>query len=325
MTLWPFQQVACFEKPYSRSFVAPRCSAAYCFHLLCAASLFFFPFFASFASDHFWVKEGSYHEQPLVSFAHEAVVLLAGESPSDAVGWSSKAGLDGLLPGKVRVPIVRSTALDSNLDGVPDSWKLELEMPSGNISKGYRHLTLLTVYTVELRYRVLEKIGALAALDVSAPFPATGVWARGQLRLRQTGPLYTDYQVRDVYAESPLDVRWASNWANRHTPLSLRALLDRYASRNESVHLETIVPPVWDYTPRDSFRIEVVIDVPPQLVHYVSAAFEVLKYAWMQFLSFLIPTWVVLHSVKAFAFDHQLVETYVVPHLPPRLAPGSSS
>mmetsp|Transcript_128919 Transcript_128919/g.412858 ORF Transcript_128919/g.412858 Transcript_128919/m.412858 type:complete len:173 (-) Transcript_128919:102-620(-) len=149
-----------------------------------------------------------------------------------------------------------------------------------------------------------------------------GVWTRGQLRLRQNRPLLATSTVRDMYATSPLDVRWTSSWASKQFPLTLRSIFERYAARNETVHLESVVPPVWDYTPKDYFRIEAVFEVVKQPVYYVPAALEVLKYAWIQFLSFLIPTWIVLQSVKTFAFDHQLVETYVVAHLPAR---GESS
>lgn len=51
--------------------------------------------------------------------------------------------------------------------------------------------------------------------------------------------------------------------------------------------------------PKDSFTVSIIMKVPPQLVYYVPLASEVLKFAWMQYLSFLIPTFVLLEWVKA--------------------------
>ncbi|CAE8589331.1 unnamed protein product, partial [Polarella glacialis] len=126
MTLWPFQHVVCHTKPYERIFVAPRCSAAYCCDLLGLLALIAFPLFATFASDNVWVKEGSYRHQPLVIFSHDLLVVLAGASPEEAVGWSTRQDLMSLLPPQVRVPVVRSSSEDRNHDGVPDTLKLSL-------------------------------------------------------------------------------------------------------------------------------------------------------------------------------------------------------
>mmetsp|Transcript_10417 Transcript_10417/g.29687 ORF Transcript_10417/g.29687 Transcript_10417/m.29687 type:complete len:325 (-) Transcript_10417:82-1056(-) len=316
MTLWLFQHVACFSEPYVRVFVAQRASAAYVFHLLCAVAVVLIPLWLAFASDNFWVKSGLYHEQPRVHFAHEVFVVAAATGPGDAVGWTSRAGLEALLPSAVRVPVVRSLPLDSNRDGVADALQLVVEMPKENSTAGFRQLILLAVYSVEFRERVRQRFSALAALDASCPFVASGVWVRGQFRFRQGGPLRLSTEVRDVYAVSPFEVRWSSNWLTRNTPLTLRALLGRYAERNETMVLDLSAPPMCDYAPRDAFRAEVTLDIPPQPVHYVPGSIEVLKFAWVQVLSLSVPVWLALHAVKSFAFNHQIVETFVVHGLP---------
>jgi len=321
MTFWAFEQVRCCSAPYTRSYVAPRCSSAYCFQLLVSLLVVLVPLLASFASDNFWVKEGVYHEQPSVQFAHELFLVLSGGSPDDALGWTSRSELEPLLPARVVVPTVRSTPYDMNHDGIPDTWKLLVEVPIGstaNASKGFRHVTLLTVYDIALREKALMSMQGMLAVDVATPFPATGVWVRGQARLRQNQPLRVGSTPRDLYAESPFAVRQASRWAAEHTPLRLSDLLDRYVTRNETVHLSSEVPPTWSYEPRASFQIELLVDVPPQPVYYVPPASEVLKLGWIQYLSLLIPAWIVLHGFKTFAFDNQIFDTFVMPHLPPK-------
>mmetsp|Transcript_5944 Transcript_5944/g.17791 ORF Transcript_5944/g.17791 Transcript_5944/m.17791 type:complete len:320 (-) Transcript_5944:75-1034(-) len=318
MTLWPWQLVVCHTEPFTRSFVAPRCSAAYFLYVLCLALLVMVPLYAGLAFDHVWLRERSYREQPLVNFTHELLVAFAGSTPTEAVGWSTRVDLEPLLPDRMRVPTVRSTPHDRNHDGVTDTWELLLQMPMGSITKGYEHVFLLAAYDFELRGKVSEKIGGLIVIDIRNPTPATGVWLQGDLRLRQTVPLRLSSELRDVYSRNHLVIQWTSNDALSHKPLTVQSLLQPYAAQNETVYLDTVLPPVWDYSPRDLFQVRVTCDVPPQLVHYVPGTVEVLRFAWVQFLSLGIPTWALLRCMKAYAYDNQVVESYVVAGLPPK-------
>lgn len=319
MTIWPFQNVVCFSVPYYRNFVAPRCSTAYCLYCLSIIGLIAFPLFCTFASDNVWVKESFYHEQPVVSFAHDVFIVLAGDSTSDAVGWCTREDLQPLLPEHVVVPIVRSSSADIDHNGLPDSFRLQLEVPTGDVRKGFRHMFLMAVYNYELRERVREHLSGLLVVDIGSSFPATGVWIKGQVKLRQRQPLrIVAGEVRDLYAPNPLAIDFRSSWATFHNPLAIRDLLERYANRNETLHFEPAAPPVWDFSPRDYFEAELVMDVAPQLVYYVPGSLEVLKFGWVQVLSFIVPTWMVLRAVQAFAFENQIVETYVVPQPHPK-------
>eukprot|EP00928_Gymnodinium_smaydae_P033644 TRINITY_DN24038_c0_g1_i1.p1 TRINITY_DN24038_c0_g1~~TRINITY_DN24038_c0_g1_i1.p1 ORF type:complete len:333 (+),score=63.82 TRINITY_DN24038_c0_g1_i1:155-1153(+) len=327
MTLWPFQSVVCFSTPYERSFVAQRASTAYCLRILGLVGVVLFPLFLTFASDNVWVKESSYREQPSVKFAHDLLVVLAGDNAgSSAVGWCTRQDLRALLPPKVLVPTVRSSYLDSNHDGIADELRLSVEMPFPDASSGstdasgvgYRQLFLMAVYKYELREKVAERQGGLVVLDLSAPSSlASGVWLRGRLRLRQSMPLRAGTaSARSVYAENPLEVDWSSAFAAVNAPMTARAILDRYASRNETIYLEPTVPAVWDYSPRTSFRADIVLDVKPELIRFTPGALSILKFAWMQVLAFALPSWLVLRSIQAFAFENQIVETFVVPPVP---------
>jgi len=316
MTLWPFQHVVCHSIAYDRLFVAPRCSTAYCLWVLAVIALVVVPLFATFAADNVWVKESFYRVQPVVTFANELYVLIGGDTTETMVGWSTQPQLQVLLPKQVKVPTVRSSTEDTNRDGIADTLQLSLDFPSEG--KTYRSVLLLAVYDVQIQGKVAEQLSSLVALDISSPYGSSGLWVHGQLSFRQKLPLYQSPEARQVYAGSPLDVNWRSNWIPDKQPLSLEELLSRYAQRNETVMFEPLVPPMWDYTPRQSFRIQMTMDVHPQLVYYVPLASEVLKLAWVQVLAFLIPTWVVVKWLKGIAFDRRLVESFVVPQLPPK-------
>lgn len=317
MTLWLFRPVECFRQPYSRSFVAPRCSTAYCLYAVGIFGLIVLPLFFAFVSDNVWAKESFYRERPHVNFTHDLLFTLGGENAADSVGWSTREDLTPLLPTVVH-PAVRLSTHDKDFDGVPDVLRFRMQVPTGDIQRSFRHLQLLLVCNYELREKVRERTVGLVVLDAGTALPATGLWARGRLVFKQSFPLRVLSEARQVYADNPLSVNWASNWAATGTPVTTRSLLERYAMRNDTLQLELSVPPVWDYSPRDSFEVDVTIDVPQQLVHYIPGSLEVLKFAWMQVLSFLVPVALVVRCVQACAYEHQIVETVVVPQVLPK-------
>lgn len=277
-----------------------------------------FPLIATFASDNVWMKENTYREQPLVRFAHDLLVVLAGDSPADAVGWAVRNDLYSILPPKVVVPLVRASSIDSNHDGLVDTLKIKLDMPVRQVNSGYKYMQLLLVCDYELRSRIRAAMRGLLVVDVNAPYLATGVSVHGRLRLSQrlALPQTAHADVWQQYMPNPLDVNFRSNWAAANYPVTVSRLLHRYAERNDTVHFESKLPPVWDYSPRNTFTAEVTIDVAPEIVHYVPGAFAVLKFAWVQFVSFLLPTWIAVYAIKTLAFESQIVQTYIVPQLP---------
>jgi hypothetical protein len=292
---------------------------AYLLYLFGLLGIILIPLYATFGTGNVWVKESSYREQPLITFANDVFMILSGSSPAEAVGWSTREELRALLPPEIVVPAVRASARDVNHDGVPDELKLILEVPLDTaLSGGFQRLLLLAVYRYELREQAAEQISGLVTLDVSSPYAASGVWIRGRARFRQHLPLKMQNVPRTVYAHSPLELDFATHWAAENYPITLRAILERYAARNETMYLEQTAPPVWDYSPRDYFRVELILDAFPELVQYQPSTVQLLKFAWMQVLSLVLPTYLVVRACQAFAYENQVVETYVVPQVPPK-------
>ena len=78
MSLWFFEMVSTHERSLQRKFIAPRCSCAYIFCVATVLAAIILPFIAAFATGSFWLKLQIYHEQPLVSFAHDYLLVLDG-------------------------------------------------------------------------------------------------------------------------------------------------------------------------------------------------------------------------------------------------------
>ena len=60
------------------------------------------------------------------------------------------------------------------------------------------------------------------------------------------------------YESSPL----AFSWANSAKPFDLTRVLEAYYDRNETLSLEMVGAPVWDYSPSTDFTVNVNIKIP---------------------------------------------------------------
>ncbi len=60
------------------------------------------------------------------------------------------------------------------------------------------------------------------------------------------------------------------------------------------------------------FNATFVIRIPEQSVRYIPGVSEVLKFAWIQFMSFFIITTFLLHRLTSFVFRNQLLHSYSV-------------
>ncbi|KDR16647.1 hypothetical protein L798_09507 [Zootermopsis nevadensis] len=89
---------------------------------------------------------------------------------------------------------------------------------------------------------------------------------------------------------------------------SLHSLLKDYAKRNVSTILTNVYPLWMVGRPADEpFFISVIIHYPEETISYKPGFWQIMKWAWMQYLSILaISVWV-FRTVKSFVFQNQLV------------------
>jgi hypothetical protein len=144
----------------------------------------------------------------------------------------------------------------------------------------------------------------LAIVDLDLPNGASSVFIDGVLKLRQRKPLKSSKIVRKVYNESlfsldrPVDGFWTQ-------------MLRRYLDRNETTFYDY---QSFSYAPGDglSTRINLNLRVPVfQEVAYQPLFLQNLKFAWIQYLSLVIPIWFIVTSFSHYVFSEQIFETAV--------------
>mmetsp|Transcript_38727 Transcript_38727/g.60518 ORF Transcript_38727/g.60518 Transcript_38727/m.60518 type:complete len:108 (-) Transcript_38727:234-557(-) len=91
--------------------------------------------------------------------------------------------------------------------------------------------------------------------------------------------------------------------------------MENYISRNYTTHLADTTT-VWDFAPSYvaerqsfSFNLTAVLQIPIEQVSYTPDISEVLKDAWIQYLSMAVVVGFLLQRLSSFVCYYQIVET----------------
>jgi transmembrane protein 231 len=158
----------------------------------------------------------------------------------------------------------------------------------------------------DIKLSLLARLHMQSLLYVSSSWsvPSHHLWIGGDLHLRQSLPLpnsgvITTYNVSAVNMDglSAQDYEFVS-------------ILSRYQSRNITTALAGSSH-VWEPGSNSTFKLEFEIRYPPQSISYRPGFWELMKFAWIQYLSVLVIFYLVFKAVSIFVFNNQIVRTVV--------------
>uniref|UniRef100_H9GCR5 Transmembrane protein 231 n=1 Tax=Anolis carolinensis TaxID=28377 RepID=H9GCR5_ANOCA len=138
---------------------------------------------------------------------------------------------------------------------------------------------------------------SMALLQASSPIPGSRIYASGELRLRQRQPL----------GHSGLDRRYNVSVINGTSPFAqdydLVNIVAAYEERNVSTVFSSPVP-LWSIgrAPEQPFVIEVVIRYPLEVI---PGFWEMVKFAWIQYVSLLLIFLWIFDRIKILFFGDQ--------------------
>ena len=66
---------------------------------------------------------------------------------------------------------------------------------------------------------------------------------------------------------------------------------------------------VWEGGISDNFTFQLELSYPVQIISYLSGFWQLLKFAWVQYLAIMVALWWVLRWVQAFVFQNQIILT----------------
>mmetsp|Transcript_16072 Transcript_16072/g.39092 ORF Transcript_16072/g.39092 Transcript_16072/m.39092 type:complete len:318 (+) Transcript_16072:17-970(+) len=297
-----------------RRYFAPFASGAHLFVLLSYIAVVIFAFLIAYFTHNLWVKEASYREQPHVSYVSSLLVKLQGVrgasmTPFELM-YSTIPTINDRAGESVRIPIVRSAFEDSNLDLIPDVWRVNLTFP---LEEQDLILGVQGVFLFNYKLRNLVRVDMEAPITVahSGGVPGRALYLNGRLALKLANPLPVLPSVRGNEYESILPKDRIMSLPESSFP----AIMAKVASRNDSTVLDPVTS-AWEvkYTPCGldcSFTLGLTINIPEEKVLYIPSFIEVAKFSWIQFLSTAIFLMIFVRPLINFVIENQVVHSVV--------------
>mmetsp|Transcript_4323 Transcript_4323/g.9858 ORF Transcript_4323/g.9858 Transcript_4323/m.9858 type:complete len:317 (+) Transcript_4323:211-1161(+) len=294
-----------------RRFHAPLLSSAFVFVALYWISVVIFAFLIAFFTNNLWVKESSYREQPDVAFVKRFSIKLQGVGADGMpleLSYSTVPSINTLAGNTLRVPTVRSSLSDPNLDLLSDIVRVNISFP---LSERER------VHSVQAVYALSYKLRNHVRLETEAPLPLTfhsGVAGRalyvdGRLKLKLANPLPIVPRVRGDEGGVLLD----TSKVYTSPEASMAELMRQAASRNDSITLDPSTN-AWDAALPScgdvcGFTVALTIRIHPEKVLYIPPFIEVAKFSWIQFLATFVFLFIFTRPLLNFIMHNQIVQT----------------
>uniref|UniRef100_A0ABM5EV29 Transmembrane protein 231 n=1 Tax=Pogona vitticeps TaxID=103695 RepID=A0ABM5EV29_9SAUR len=292
------------------------CSLAALGLLVLAVLTYLPPLLVAYRSHGFWLKRSSYVEQPSIRFRHEVLLLglLRGGGGGDFVGWSSFPACNRLLGARLRVPLVSAREEDINQDGIMDLLNFWLELPLQS-SEEMVGIQLLLTFTYQLQRMSTFVMQSMAFLQSSSPVPGSRVFVSGDLKLHQRQPL----------SHAGLDNRYNLSVINGTSPFAQDYDLVNIVAAYQERNVTTVFAgpgPIWSVgrAPSEPFVIQAIIRYPVELIVYQPGFWEMIKFAWIQYVAILLIFLWIFERIKIFIFRNQVLTTVPVPPVSPVLS-----
>ncbi|GMR49204.1 hypothetical protein PMAYCL1PPCAC_19399 [Pristionchus mayeri] len=249
-----------------------------------------------FASQGLWKKFGDYMEQPLLQFNYRYLILFESErGVRYATTLHSLESIPAFLPSSVS-----SQNLDHNGDGRPDEITLTVAVPT-NVSYPST-LSLLFFFDTQLDYHDIIETETVLHLRVPLSSPHS-LLITSPLTLHQLTPLTSSMQFPRVLISDTDPTRM------RAFP---RDLMQTIANRPIGLQLaRPMITPLTTTVVPNQFSIKLSLTVPASRIAYQTRFFELIKWAWIQYLAIAIIVYWVCEGIAAYLFENRIINAVI--------------
>ncbi|KAM4721491.1 transmembrane protein 231 [Rhinophrynus dorsalis] len=295
-----------YSHPALLRYRAGICSTATLFLLIVLALTYIPPLLVAFRSQGFWLKQSTYEEQPNVHFQYEVLLIALTSNSGSYLAWSTFQGFNSLVGDRLRLPQVSAREEDKNQDGKMDLLYFKLELPL-QPTEEVNGVQLILTFSYQLYRMSTFVMQSMAFIQYFSPIPGAQLYVNGDLKLQQRQPLN----------HQGLDTRYNFSVINRTSPFAsayeLTNIVSSYQERNVTTVLN-VPSPLWlaGRGVSDPFVINVVVRYPVESISYpfiFPGFWEMIKYAWIQYVSILLIFLWVFERVKIFVFQNQVLTT----------------
>ena len=151
----------------------------------------------------------------------------------------------------------------------------------------------------------------MSMIDIDTPYGASYIYSNGPLELKQKSPISSGTIAKTLY--------YTDIFKNSTSPFDFLGIYKDFNSRNLTnvYNYDKLVMP---YRSNKETELDLEIIIPSyQEVVFLAPLLTTLKFAWIQYLSILIPTAIIIYLILLFIFKYQIFETSVVNDLPKKI------
>ncbi|XP_001637977.2 transmembrane protein 231 [Nematostella vectensis] len=289
--------------PVLQKYKTHICSRATLFQFFVVWLTFLPPLIIAYVTYGFWMKESSFREQPDVYYKHQLLLVAQGNTPGSFLAYSTFQNFNQLLKDNLRIPMIKSWEEDTNLDGKHDALHFEIHLPLKN-SESIYSIQLILIFDYRLHQYVNLQMESLACISMSSPIAGAEFSTVGDLTLKQRSLLphkgiYSTYNVPIIDGTSTLVDSY-----------NLHQIFKSYIKRNVST--EYVSPySIWTggRAAGQPFVVKGTVNYPEETIMYRPGFWQMIKWAWVQYLAILFIFLFVFSQVKRFVFEEQIVST----------------
>ncbi|XP_069757375.1 transmembrane protein 231 [Narcine bancroftii] len=275
------------------------------FSLIVWALTYISPLLVAYRSHGFWIKVNSYEEQPNVRFQYQVLMIAGTSTNGDFVAWSTFENFNNLQGDHLRIPLVTALEEDKNQDGKMDLLNFRLELPLQSSERVYSVQFLLT-FSYQLFRMSTFIMQSMVYIQFSSPISGSQLAVIGDLKLHQREPL----------KHRGLDTRYNISVVNDSPFASSFDLADITASYQDRNVTTVFANPYTVWTPvraaNAPFIIKAVIKYPVEVITYQPGFWEMIKIAWIQYISILLIFMWVFEKIKIFVFENHVLAAIMI-------------
>jgi transmembrane protein 231 len=293
-------------------------SLATCFLIFCTAITFLPPFLFAYFAGGFWMKEGSYSEQPRVNYSSKYILIIGNTDTSTGTNtfFSSSYGSLNENFKNVIIPGTNTfAAIDTNQDGVYDQYSISIDLlfPSTSASITVSNVNVWLIFEYELRGREYIKMETMALINLFSFNGFTlssnpNVTTEGELILEQRQPIQAAGSDL-TYNVSIIDV----NSLLSTSSINFNPVLDEYFTRKYYTTYQSQYEKWQSGTTSSTnqLSVNILVNIGTQSIRFIPGFWQEFKWGWIQYVSVLLPFIVVFNRIKEFVFRKQFVRTLV--------------
>uniref|UniRef100_A0A915J8A7 Transmembrane protein 231 n=1 Tax=Romanomermis culicivorax TaxID=13658 RepID=A0A915J8A7_ROMCU len=266
------------------------------------------PLLIAFRSQGFWIKINSYDEWPTVNFKHK--FLFCALLENDHLFWSSYDFLNRAENRHLRPIILTSRQEDSDRDGRKDTLCITIKIP---VTKNETIKSIKSFFIFDYRLEVYSKLRMEILIPVEFLIEPTGeASVVGDIKFVQKVPLLNhgfDNRYNVPLVTDPLEEEEPYYDRGQNT-LNYENLLSSYLKRDflcklENVHVFYRIGRM-DAT-KNEFLINLRIRYTKDRFEYKTGFWELMKWAWIQYLSLLLIFVFFAKRIRSFVFGSNLL------------------